>query len=296
MTVGQVLGPLVLLSLLLALPLSRNWVGKITEMLTVLGDFLIWSYGTWSGPVPRLLPVVVGLGLTFLLLVLIWEIFVPLGRLVGRLLDDHPRTIWAYSVNVAGGLVGIWLFVLLSALSLPPVVWFTVPAGLLAALIVLGKPEPSAWRDAALLGTLVLLGGLAGYEPGALAVRWSPYQKLVLRESDPRRLDSEDLGQYVIQVNNVGYQEMIDLDPTRLAADPARYPPAQRGLSQYDIPFLLHERPGKALIVGAGSGNDAAAALRNGANEVTAVEIDPVIIDFGRRYHPERPMTRPGSS
>ena len=43
-----------------------------------------------------------------------------------------------------------------------------------------------------------------------------------------------------------------------------------------------------ALLVGAGSGNDAAGALRHGVR-VTAVEIDPVIIALGRRYHPERP-------
>jgi hypothetical protein len=32
-----------------------------------------------------------------------------------------------------------------------------------------------------------------------------------------------------------------------------------------------------------------AGALRGGAQQVTAVEIDPAIISFGRRYHPERP-------
>ena len=47
------------------------------------------------------------------------------------------------------------------------------------------------------------------------------------------------------------------------------------------------------LIVGAGSGNDAAAALRGGAQHVTAVEIDPVIVDMGQRLHPERPYASP---
>jgi hypothetical protein len=292
-TIRQLLWPLVGLSLLLAIPVSRAGLGKITEMLTVLSDFLIWSYGVASGPLPRVVPVVAGLGLTFVLLVLIWDIFVPIGRLVGRLLDDHPQTIWAYSVNVVGSLVGIWLFVLLSALSLPPAAWFAVTAGLIGALIALGQPGRSARLDTALLGALVVLGLLASYEPGALAVRWSPYQKLVLRESEPYRPGSGQIGQYNINVNNVSYQEMIDLDPARLAADPKRYPPEQRGLSQYDIPFLLHDQPRRALIVGAGSGNDAAGALRNGVEQITAVEIDPVIIEFGRRYHPEHPYDSP---
>jgi spermidine synthase len=289
----QMLWPLLWLTLLLAIPFSRAWLGKITELLTVLGDFLIWTHGVSTGAIPPLLPVFAGLGLTFLLLVLIWEIFVPLGRLVGRLLDDNPRTIWAYSVNVAGSLTGICLFVLLSALSLPPLMWFVVPAALLIALIVMGKPRPSARLDAALLVALVALGGLAGYEPGALEVRWSPYQKLVLRASDSSHPDLKDIGQYVINVNNVGYQEMIDLSPEHLAADPDRYPETGRGMSQYDIPYLLHDRPRKALIVGSGSGNDAAGALRNGVERVTAVDIDPVIIEFGRRFHPEHPYDSP---
>ena len=63
-------------------------------------------------------------------MILLWDIFVPLGRMMGRLLDDHPRTIWAYSVNVAGGLVGIWLFVLLSARGAAAVGLVRAAAGL----------------------------------------------------------------------------------------------------------------------------------------------------------------------
>jgi spermidine synthase len=287
----QFLLPLVLLTLLLAVPFSRVWLGKITELLTVQGLLLIWTHGVATRNDPTI--VLAGLGLTFLLLVLIWEVFVPLGRLIGRLLDDHPRTIWAYSVNLFGSLAGIWLFVLMGALSLPPLLWFLAVAAIVGALIGLGRPGPRARLDAALLVVLVALGGLAGYEPGALEVRWSPYQKLALRLCAPDRPGSEEIGQYLINVNNVGYQEMINLDPGHLAGDPKRYPVSQRGLSQYDIPFLLHDRPQRALIVGAGSGNDVAGALRNGARQVAAVDIDPVIIDYGRRFHPERPYDSP---
>ena len=61
------------------------------------------------------------------------------------------------------------------------------------------------------------------------------------------------------------------------------------GLSQYDLPYLLHPAATSALIVGAGTGNDAAGALRHGVETITAVEIDPAIIALGRRYHPEHP-------
>lgn len=43
------------------------------------------------------------------------------------------------------------------------------------------------------------------------------------------------------------------------------------------------------LIVGAGTGNDVAAALRAGAKRITAVESDPVISRIGVERHPERP-------
>jgi hypothetical protein len=42
-------------------------------------------------------------------------------------------------------------------------------------------------------------------------------------------------------------------------------------------------------VVGAGTGNDVAAALRHGAKHVDAVEIDPVILELGAELHPERP-------
>jgi SAM-dependent methyltransferase len=43
------------------------------------------------------------------------------------------------------------------------------------------------------------------------------------------------------------------------------------------------------LVVGSGTGNDVAAALRNGATHVDAVEIDAAIVEIGRRVHPEKP-------
>src|SRR5438046_7294388 len=40
-------------------------------------------------------------------------------------------------------------------------------------------------------------------------------------------------------------------------------------------------------------GNDVAAALRNGAGQVTAVEIDPLILKLGEKYHFEKPYSSP---
>jgi hypothetical protein len=43
------------------------------------------------------------------------------------------------------------------------------------------------------------------------------------------------------------------------------------------------------LVLGAGTGNDVAAALRNGAGRVVAVEIDPLILQLGAQLHFEKP-------
>jgi hypothetical protein len=285
-SVRRLLLPLIFWLLLMAIPLSRVTLRRVTGALSVLGDLVIWGPRSPTSPMRTLVLLALGLSVTLLLMIFVWDIFVPIGRLMGRLINDHPRTIWAYSVNVAGSLVGIWLFVLLSALGQPPVVWFGVAAVMLAGLIACCRSGSGRGLDLALIAGVVVLAWFAGREPDAMEIRWSPYQKLILRSGDPAH---PEFGNYLVLVNNIGYQTMIDLDEQHVASDPEHYPPSLRGLSQYDLPFLFHEKPRKVLLVGAGAGNDAAGALRHGALEVTAVEIDPAIIDYGRRYHPERP-------
>lgn len=303
----DILLPLGILVALLAIPFTRVALGEISTLLGGFQDFLIWAptvsdgWMRYGGPV-------FGLVLTATLMVLLWEIFVPVGRLLGRLLDDNPNTVRAYSVNVFGSLVGIWLFVLASALNLPPSVWFAAFAALAAFFLGIGGKSRST--EVALLVGIVILAAIAGYDPIYSESRWSPYQKLSLKDQSnldaniqPGLLDRlrgvrggfthGQSGKILIAVNNTGYQAMFDLRPETVATDPERFPPAQRGYSQYDIPALLHPSPRSVLVVGAGSGNDAAGALRNGAGRVVAVEIDPGIIDYGRQLHPERPYGDP---
>jgi SAM-dependent methyltransferase len=62
----------------------------------------------------------------------------------------------------------------------------------------------------------------------------------------------------------------------------------------YDLPFAVNTRHATALVVGAGTGNDVQAALRNGYQGVTSVDIDGRIIAIGRAQHPEQPYSVPG--
>lgn len=286
--IRRMLIALVLLTGILAVPLTRSLAASISDRLGVLGDLVIWHQAISRSPLTTVIQVASGLILTFGLMILLWEMFVPLGRLLGRLMDDHPRTIVAYSVNVAGSLAGIWLFVALSALYWPPVLWFATAGVLL--LYFLGRGRELR-NNLALTGLAIGLAWFAGIEPQAERVAWSPYQKLVL-ERPENRIKAVWAGDYLITVNNTGYQGMIDLSDEAVRNE-SRIDPEMHGLSQYDVPLLLAPGPNNVLVVGAGSGNDVAGALRGGAGHVTAVEIDPAIIEMGRAHHPEQPYQSP---
>jgi len=275
----RMLAGLGLLCSILTLGFLRDVFAKISQLLSALGGLNIW-YGLPSElPVWRaLLHVGLGLSLALIVMVLILEVFVPLGRILGRLFSEHPRPILAYSCNVAGSLVGTWVFVWLSSLSLQPWHWFVAAAVMMVPLLEYSRRY---WVDAALivLPAVLCLGMV--WTDASVETVWSPYQKLSLEA--PRAHTQ------TITVNNVGYQAMMDLSDARVAENPDAFDPAQRGWDQYVLPAKLHPDPKAVLIVGAGSGNDAAGALRGGAERVTAVEIDPAIIDIGSRYHKEKP-------
>ncbi len=301
----DILLPLGVLVTLLAVPTTRAALGQISALLGGFSDLVIWPGPEKAGWNPVLGPILGSL-LTLGLMVLLWEIFVPVGRLLGRAMDEHPNTIAAYSVNVVGSLLGIWLFVLASALYLPPVAWFAVFA--IGVLPFLGTGGWSRKGDAAILGGILVLAIAAGFEPGYQEIRWTPYQKLGVSDlrQEPeagsalgqqlrgeRMLLGWEPGRILIGVNNTGYQAAMDLRPEFVSADPKRFEPEQRGYSQYDIPMKIQPEAASVLVVGAGSGNDAAGMLRNGAKRVVAVEIDPGIIEIGRQLHPERPYHDP---
>lgn len=278
---GRGLFALMLITGMLSIPFARQIGAGITEQLSVLSDFVIWGQTSTSGIATIAFNVLCGLILTFGIMLLLWEIFIPMGRLLGRGMNDHPNTIVAYSVNVAGSLIGIWLFVLLSAWAMSPFVWVAVCAVMLAYFAGTGTER---LRNLSYLTATVVLAVFAGYETDAVEVAWSPYQKLTLA---PSKHESWP-GVNFIYVNNTGYQALVDNSDAAVRAD-VRVDPETYGLTQYDLPMQFHPSPKRVLVVGAGSGNDVAGALRSGAEQVTAVEIDPAIIDFGRRFHPERP-------
>lgn len=286
---GRMISSLLILAGLLNVPATREGFRAISELLSVLGDMNIWHAGLSTSPMDTVLRVAVGLGMTLLVMILMLEAFIPIGRILGRMMNAHPRPIVAYSINVAGSLVGTWAFVALSVMAQPPTTWFAMLFVLLLPAFVGIRPRP--WLKITGAAAIVALSWYGSASMDADEVVWSPYQKLALEDMRAKSAAGhfKSPHDYLIRVNNAGYQGMVDLGIERQRAHPELFDARQVGLSQYDIPSLVHPNPRSMLIVGAGSGNDAAGALRNGVEQVTAVEIDPVIVEFGRRFHPERP-------
>jgi SAM-dependent methyltransferase len=171
----------------------------------------------------------------------------------------------AYRLDIVGALIGIAAFTLGSFVGARPVVWGLVIAALL--WVTLDRPL-SGRRALALAGIPVVLA--AASLP--LSDRWSPYYKVTVGET-------EDGGRIPIAVNGLPHQSILP-----------------RGELERRQPFYVYpyrHLPGNplddVLIVGAGSGNDVAVALRQGAGSIDAVEIDPVLLDVGRERHPDRP-------
>src|SRR5207249_2402495 len=88
-----------------------------------------------------------------------------------------------------------------------------------------------------------------------------------------------------IMVNQASFQRVLNLSLESQDQNAA----LRRIAQYYDLPHQLKSDAKRVLVVGAGTGNDVAAALRADAKDVTAVEIDPTILFLGERLHPERP-------
>jgi spermidine synthase len=234
-------------------------------------------FGTeFDGNDPSLhaIPIEVVAGFFFLVLALA---MVGPGQQLGRALRRLPNRIQAYSINILGSMAGIVLFGAFAWLHLAPIWWFLAIAGGIAYFLAL-RPRSeggrASWVTLATLVPVVLLSlptSLPELRDGQVVAEnlWSPYY-WINYESAPKR---------AVCVNRISHQTMI----SREAPFPA-----------YALPYLLNRDAGgkpfkDVLIIGAGSGNDVSRALQWGAEHIDAVDIDPVILDLGRREHPDRP-------
>jgi len=240
-------------------------VGFVLEFPVVLhsgaGGPLIFSGVGQS----RALPQPLSFGLVFLLTV---AVMAGLGQGVARLFIRF-RPLSAYRLDILGSLAGIALFSVLSFLDQPPVTWGVIAC---CGLFIVLAPKVRMWQIVG-LGAVVLLLTWQSVTPHQ---EWSPYNKLTLHKRHGNSV-------LFISANNIPYQGIHPLSAIR------------RNKQFYLLPYQHVARAslGNVLIIGAGNGNDVAVALSEGARHVDAVEIDPLLVQIGRQYHPAHPYQNP---
>lgn len=224
---------------------------------------------------PKNAPVVHGIRLPIVLAFVLSALtFVPLGQVIGRQLDhfrSHGEPLSGYAWDLTGSLAGVIAFAIASFAHSTPLVWFgvifIVSFGLVRRLNVVAI---SVACFAAMFCMLYLAD---------TADAWSPYYAL-------RKIDLPNAEGFLILANGSQHQYAA---PSR-AQDHVTREDALVLRAGYHYPYrALAHAPASVLVLGAGSGNDAAVALDEGAAHVDAVEIDPVILDLGRRFHPDQP-------
>ncbi|TIX52147.1 spermidine synthase [Alteraurantiacibacter aquimixticola] len=227
-------------------------------------DIIYFTSLQVSGP-----PAWLALPLVFLLVA---AILAGPAELVGRCFAKM-RPLSAYRYDLIGSLAGIILFTTLSFLRAPSIVWGVIAIALYIVLSEKKRRILSVGWGAASLAMLLM----ETLTPG---VSWSPYYK-VQTHSTNQAAD----GFMLIEANGVPHQLMA---PAQWKID--------EGERIYETPYLrLPEgrQLENVLIVGAGSGSDVAIALRNGAQNVDAVDIDPRIMELGAEFNIDRPYQDP---
>jgi spermidine synthase len=206
--------------------------------------------------------------------VIVAALFATLAQRMGSEMAALPP-LRGYTINLLGSLAGVATFALISWLQLSPTWWFGIAFASAIPLLLAREPAPAqaAWRPsvAVVAANVLLLGvSLAIVHVMARGAYWSPYYKITVSQDDKDT---------VVEVNNIFHQSMARVDEKEYF---------------YQWPYMVWGDSFKqVLVLGAGSGTDVAAALKHGAAHVDAVEIDPVIVRLGRKYHPERPYSDP---
>ena len=221
---------------------------------------------TVSGPTPfrgvgymPALPQPVSFTAVFVLTV---AVMAGLGQAVARVFVGF-RPLSAYRLDILGSIAGITLFSVLSFLDQPPAVWGLIAGAGLAWLL---WPKIRWWQAVAVAATVALLA-IESYATGQI---WSPYNKLVVHAQG----GNPDIVN--VTANNIPFQTIHTV--SRMHRRQKIYFFAYRHLTPGSL--------GSVLIIGAGTGNDVAVALSEGARHIDAVEIDPSLLAVGRRDHP----------
>ncbi len=217
----------------------------------------------------------------FLLVVAIFDL---LGQELGKQITPFPP-LKGYGINLAGSLLGVAAFSLMSFLGASPTIW--VVLGLASMAIFCTSRQQRILFGVLSVCTVVMAQLCVGNSI------WSPYYRIDLRPLHTWYKDSVEIVEpfelgTVLEVNHMVHQAPFNFSEPFFKQHPALY--QSNDYLTYNLPY---NRPnlGDVLILGAGSGNDVAVCLQHNPTRVDAVEIDPGILQLGRKIHPLLPYS-----
>jgi len=279
--------PLMALTLLVKLPWTpfREMVGHLPSFLGVFSEATFWSVGRYSLSSYSVAGVLAAIVVIVIVFALVAMLFIPVGQFVGWYLEKSSNGIFAYTVNVVGSLAGILLYTLLCFLYLPPAIWLLSAGAIFVVLL-----WRVSWLRIAMGLVFLVCAGLAAIPTEKNATTyWSPYQELTI---SPAIKDGETIA-FNLKTNGDWYQKIFNLSNRFVEAHSDLFKDVDPAWNAYNLPYHFYPHPDSVLVLGSGTGNDVAAAVRNGAERVVAVEIDPLILKLGRRLHFEQPYSSP---
>ena len=203
--------------------------------------------------------------------------FIPLGQIVAERLQQFKEissSLWGYCWDISGSLLGVIVFSLLGITKAFPVFWFFIFLSL-GFLFFYKKPYLNIFYILTGLAICLIVGMTEK------AIKYSPYYAISYAKNDKN-------GSLSLMTNGSLHQVALSLRNND-KNNPNINAHVREG---YHLPYRhLKKAPKKALILGAGTGNDVSVMLDEGVAHIDAVEIDPVIIETGRELHPDQPYS-----
>ena len=201
--------------------------------------------------------------------------FIPLGHLVARLmLNTDPLK--AYSYDLIGAIAGICLFTILSFLWTGPTIWLVISF----SILIFFQFNLKINIKFSCITFVILILSLNIFNDTSKMDLHSPYQNVSVK------FNNNQLQPITVQSNNIWLQTPLDL------SNESNQRKNLEWHKFYIVPFTSTNYDFKdILIVGSGTGNDVATAIRYSKGNIDAVEIDPLVANLGEKFHPENPYS-----
>ena len=203
-------------------------------------------------------------------------IFIYIGNFLGLELK-MVRHLAGYTINIIGSLTGTICTIFLANFNSPPYIWLLL--SLVPLLFLIRKQRNFLILSGIFIFFIFLVVFWHTVEKN---VTWSPYYEIIIT---PFSTKGNTTDSYLVIVDKLHHQAIRDL-----SFDDKSNKVNSEKKKVYELPYQF-SKPKSVLVFGAGTGNDVAAALRQGAERVVAVEIDPKIAEIGKELHPEKPYS-----